>query len=172
MRIYLLGYMGSGKSTLGRRLAHELGISWIDTDDEFETRYKIGITDFFSKYGENAFRELEQKLLADFSKASDVVISTGGGMPCFFDNMELMNQTGFTVYLKATPELLISRNEISARKRPLFQQMKGENFLQDFTQHLKLREPFYEKAKLILDSSNPDIKELKSKILDYFSLPS
>ncbi len=168
MRIYILGYMGSGKSTLGSTLARELGISWIDTDDEFETRYKIGIPDFFSKYGENAFRELEQKLLADFSKVTDIVISTGGGMPCFFDNMNLMNQTGFTVYLKATPELLISRNEISARKRPLFQQMKGENFLQNVTQHLKSREPFYEQAKLIMDSSNPDICELKSKILKYF----
>ncbi len=172
MRIYLLGYMGSGKSTLGRNLARELGISWIDTDDEFETRYKIVIPEFFNKYGENAFRELEQKLLADFSKVSDIVISTGGGMPCFFDNMDLMNQTGFTVYLKTTPELLISRNEISARKRPLFQQMKGENFLQNVTQHLKSREPFYEKAKLILDSSYPDIKELKSKILEYFTSPS
>lgn len=166
MRIYLIGYMGSGKSTLGRKLADELGISCIDLDDEFESKYKIGITDFFNKYGEKAFRELEQKLLTDFSTVSDIVISTGGGTPCFYDNMKLMNQTGITIYLKAVPELLISRIELSSRKRPVFQQMKDEYFAQNIARHLSSREPSYEKAQITIDASNPLIKELKVRILN------
>jgi len=171
MRVFLVGYMGSGKSTLGRKLSGVLGISWIDIDDEFETRYKIGIADFFSKYGEAAFRKIEHELLLEFTKVSDILISTGGGMPCFFDNMDLMNKTGLTIYLKATPELLISRIEFSTRKRPLFQQMKGKHFLQNITQHLNSREKYYKKAQIVIDAENPDLKELSSLIKKHPGFP-
>ena len=169
MRIYLIGYMGSGKSTLGRILAGELGLSWIDLDKIFEERYKIGIPAFFSKYGENAFRELEQKLLEDFSKIPDIVVSTGGGLPCFYNSMDLMNKTGLTIYLEAEPELLLIRIEPSARKRPLFNQMQGENTLQKITEHLKTREPFYKLAKITIDAANPDMDELTLIIKEYYS---
>jgi len=172
MKIYLIGYMGSGKSTLGQDLASVFGVSWLDLDDEFELRYKVSISAFFEKYGETAFRELEHKVLADISQIPDLVVSTGGGLPCFHDNMKLMNQTGITVYLQALPELLISRIELSARKRPLFQQMKGENFLQKISVHLESREPFYSQAKIIIDAKKPDVEDLKKKILDYTSIIS
>ncbi len=172
MKIYLIGYMGSGKSTLGQHLANALGISWLDMDDEFELRYKVSIPAFFEKYGENAFRNLEHKVLTDISVIPDLVVSTGGGSPCFHDNMELMNQTGITVYLQAMPELLISRIELSARKRPLFQQMKGEDFLQKITTHLQSREPFYTQAKITIDAIKPDIEDLKKKILNFSSIIS
>ena len=169
MRIYLIGYMGSGKSTLGRKLAGELGLSWIDLDEEFEVRYKIGIPAFFKKYGEKAFRELETKLITEFSTVPDIVLSTGGGLPCFNDNMQLLNQTGLTVYLEAEPGLIISRIEPSARKRPLFNQMQGENTLQKITEHLKSREPYYKQAKITIDAANPDMAELTLRIREYFS---
>lgn len=169
MRIYLVGYMGSGKSTLGRQLAASLGISWIDLDDEFEKRFKITIPDFFSKYGETAFRDLEHKVLEDVSMLTDVVVSTGGGAPCFQNNMQLMNQTGLTIYLKAGIDLLISRIEISARKRPLFQQMKGENFEEKITRHLQSRVEYYELARLSIDAQKPDISELTGRIRDYYT---
>ena len=172
MKIYLIGYMGSGKSTLGQHLANALGISWLDLDDEFEQRYKVSIPAFFEKYGENAFRNLEYKVLADISVITDLVVSTGGGSPCFHDNMELMNQTGITVYLQAMPELLISRIELSARKRPLFQQMKGENFLQKITTHLQSREPYYTQAKITIDATKPEVDDLKNRILNYTSIIS
>jgi shikimate kinase len=168
MRIYLVGYMGSGKSTIGRELANRLDLTWIDLDDEFETRYKISIPDFFSKYGETAFREIEHKILKDISLRPDIVVSTGGGSPCYLDNMQLMNQTGFTVYLKAPADLLISRIELSTRKRPLFQRMQGENFMQKISLHLESREQFYEQAKMVVSAEKPDFESLKTRIKEYY----
>jgi shikimate kinase len=166
MKIYLVGYMGCGKSTLGKELAEALGISWIDLDDEFELRFKISIPDFFKKYGEVAFRELEHKLLTDISAIPDLVVSTGGGAPCFYANMDVMNLTGLTIFLSASPELLLSRIESSVRKRPLFQQMQGENTLLNIIRHLQIRETYYKKAQLTIDASKPDIQELKDIILN------
>jgi shikimate kinase len=169
MRIYLLGYMGSGKSTIGRMLATSLGISWIDLDDEFELRYKIAIADFFSKYGEKAFRELEQKLLAEFSLVNDIVVSTGGGSPCFYNNMNLILNTGYAIYLEADPALILSRIELSSRKRPLFQQMNEDDLTKNIEQHLESRKPFYEKANLVVNARNPNIEVITTRVREYFS---
>jgi shikimate kinase len=166
MKIYLIGYMGSGKSTLGKGLARALGISWLDLDTEIESRYKISIPDFFSKYGETAFRDVEHKVLNDLASTPDMVISTGGGVPCFHNNMELMNQTGLTIYLEATPEIILTRIGPYAWKRPLFQQMDGTDILEKITVHLKSREKFYQQAQITVDAANPDIEELKSTILN------
>lgn len=165
MKVYLIGYMGSGKSTLGRGLAEALGVSWLDLDTEIESRYKISIPDFFSKYGEKAFRDVEHKVLNDIALLPDIVVSTGGGVPCFHNNMELMNQTGLTIYLEATPEIILTRIGPYAWKRPLFQQMDGTDILEKITVHLKSREKFYSQAQIIIDAANPDIKELKKLIL-------
>jgi shikimate kinase len=167
MKIYLIGYMGSGKSTLGRGLAEALGISWIDLDSEIESRYKVSISDFFSKYGETAFRDVEHKVLTDIISIPDIVVSTGGGVPCFHNNMELMNQTGLTIYLDATPELILTRIGPYAWKRPLFKQMDGSDTLEKITTHLKSREIFYQQAQVTIDATNPDIDELKTMILNY-----
>lgn len=167
MKIYLIGYMGSGKSTLGKGLAAEFGISWIDLDDEFTRRYKITIPDFFVKYGEIAFRELEHKILIDISLIPDILVSTGGGLPCFYDNLQIMNQTGITVYLKASPDLIISRIDHSSRSRPVFRQMKGENFREKINSHLLSREVYYNQAKITVDAENPNPAELKGMILSY-----
>jgi shikimate kinase len=167
MKSYLIGYMGSGKSTLGYSLAESLGFKLIDLDVEFETKYKISISDFFKKYGESAFRELEHKLLTDFSNETDLVISTGGGTPCFHQNMGFMNLTGLTIYLKASPELLLQRIQTSARKRPLFQLMENNKPLQKITDHLQSRLAYYEQAETCIDAEKPDIPELKKMILQY-----
>ena len=166
MKIYLIGYMGSGKSTLGRGLAEALGILWIDLDTEIESRYKISVPDFFSKYGENAFRDVEHKVLNDIASIPDIIVSTGGGVPCFHNNMELMNQTGLTIYLEATPALILTRIGPYAWKRPLFQKMDGTDTLEKITEHLKSREVFYHQAQITIDATNPDIEELKNLILN------
>ena len=172
MRIYLIGYMGSGKSTLGTELAQAFGISRIDLDEEFELRYKISITNFFTKYGENTFRELENKLLLEFSTVPDIILSTGGGTPCFYGNMNLMNSSGITVYLSATPELLLTRIGSSTRKRPLLKNLKGENTLQKISQHLQSRIHYYEKANITIDALSPDVAQLKNTILLYMQANS
>ena len=166
MKIYLIGYMGSGKSTLGRSLAKALGISWIDLDTEIESRYKVSIPDFFSKYGETAFRDVEHKVLNDIALIPDIVVSTGGGVPCFHNNMELMNHTGITIYLEAKPSLILTRIGPYAWKRPLFQQMDGTDILEKITAHLKTREQFYHQAQLTIEATNPDVEELKDIILN------
>lgn len=166
MKIYLIGYMGSGKSTLGKGLAKTLGISWIDLDTEIESRYKVSIPDFFRKYGEKAFREVEHKVLNDIALIPDIVVSTGGGVPCFNNNMELMNKTGLTIYLSATPALILTRIGPYAWKRPLFQQMDGTDILEKITAHLKSREMYYQQAQLTIDATNPNIEELKNLILN------
>lgn len=170
MKIYLIGYMGSGKSTLGKELASALGVTWVDLDNEFEERYKIKISQFFEKYGEKTFRELEHKVLFDISLRDNLVISTGGGAPCYNDNMDLMNRTGMTVYLKGSPELLLSRIESSGSKRPLFQKMKGNNSLQNIAEHLKTREFYYQKSHFTIDATKPDIPELKKLFHSYFGV--
>jgi len=167
MRVFLIGYMGCGKSTLGRNLAEALGYSWIDIDDAFEIKYKISISDFFIRYGETYFRELEHKLLMETVSTNDVVVSTGGGAPCYHNNMELMNQHGITLYLSATPQLLLSRIQLSPNKRPLFRKMEGNDALQKIASHLETRISFYEKASLKVDAENPDIEEIKQLILTH-----
>lgn len=167
MRIYLVGYMGSGKSTVGERLAKALGIPWVDLDTEIESKYKISIAGFFSKYGETAFREVEHKMLADISLKPEAVISTGGGVPCFHNNMELMNATGITIYLEVSPETILARIGPHAHKRPLFQQMNGDDILQKIATHLSLREKYYRQAQMTIDGTDPDIEALKNRILNF-----
>ncbi len=164
MRIYLVGYMGSGKSTLGRDLSEAMGVSWIDCDDEFESRFKISIASFFQKYGEDAFRELEHKILTDISLTNNIVVSTGGGAPCFKGNMQLMNTSGITVYLEAPAEVLYARIRQSYRKRPVFGPMKGKEALQRLKQHLESRQACYKQAQITIDAVNPDIKKLIREI--------
>jgi len=167
MRIYLVGYMGSGKSTVGNKLAKALGIPWIDLDTEIESRYKISVADFFGKYGEDAFREVEHKILAEIALVPGAVVSTGGGVPCFHNNMELMNTTGLTIYLEVSPGIILSRIGPHARKRPLFQQMNGDDILQKISDHLRSREIYYRQAQLTIDGTDPDIELLKNQVLNF-----
>lgn len=167
MKIYLIGYMGSGKSTLGKSLAEALDIPWIDLDTEIESRFKISVSDFFHKYGENAFRDIEHKVLSEIALIPDLVVSTGGGVPCFLNNMELMNQTGLTIYLSASPEIILTRIGPFAWKRPLFRQMNGEDTLEKIREHLLSREIFYKQANITIDATHPDIEELKNLIRLY-----
>lgn len=114
MRIYLVGYMGAGKSTTSKRLAHQLGWEAYDTDRLFEARYKISINDFFHKYDADLYRKLETQILHETLSLDNAVIATGGGTPCFNNNMEWMNQNGFTVFLKISPESAIVSTRTAA----------------------------------------------------------
>src|SRR5690554_4762065 len=118
-RIFIIGYMGSGKTTVGKRLAKALSLDFIDLDAYIQSKYRKTIPQLFEEKGEKGFRELEHLTLREVATFEDVVISTGGNAPCFFDNMELMNGAGTTVYLQAEPNELADRLAASKTVRPL-----------------------------------------------------
>jgi shikimate kinase len=159
MRIFILGYMGSGKSTLGPKLAEALGIPFHDLDDVFETRFKISINDFFQKYGEKYFRVIEHNLLIEMAQMEEFVIATGGGTPCHHGNMEFMKQKGITLYVKLPFDMLIQRLALSQRKRPILTTFNVESPDIQIREHLEQREVFYNTSHLIMDGSNFDPEE-------------
>lgn len=145
-RILLIGYMGAGKTTLGRALADDLGLEFIDLDHYIEKRYRKTISDIFAEKGEEEFRRLEQRMLHEVAEFENVIISTGGGTPCFFDNIDYMNTQGITVYLKVPIERLFTRLSIARNKRPLIKDKNDEELRTFIASQLEQREPAYTKA--------------------------
>lgn len=146
-RIFLTGYMGSGKTTLGRALAAAIGIPFIDLDHYIEQRYRKTISQLFAEKGEEGFREIERKILHEVGEFEDVIISTGGGTPCFFDNIEYMNEQGTTVYLDVPVERLFIRLSIARSKRPLIKEKNDEELMTFIEEQLAKRAPHYSKAQ-------------------------
>ncbi|MDR2120602.1 MAG: shikimate kinase [Tannerella sp.] len=148
-RIFLLGYMGAGKTTTGREFSAQTGLSFIDLDVFIENRYHKTIRQIFEEQGEAAFRETERKALREVAGIENAVISTGGGTPCFFDNMAFMNAAGTTVYLKVSVDELALRLEASKNSRPMLKNLSGEALKQFISNTLSERSIFYEQAKII-----------------------
>ena len=145
-RIFLIGYMGSGKTTVGKLLATKLGYSFVDMDAHIEEQQFKSVSKIFGESGEDEFRLLEQKCLHEVAQFDDVIISTGGGAPCFFDNMDYMNAHGTTFYLRFTAAELANRLATQAAKRPLIATKKGDELRQFIAEGLEKREPFYTQA--------------------------
>ena len=125
-RIFLIGYMCSGKTTLGRAFALKMGLQFIDMDWYIEGRFHKTVKQIFAELGEGAFREMERKMLHEVGDFEDVMIATGGGTACFFDNVQYMNQQGQTVYMKADIDTLFNRLQIGKAKRPLLMNKTDE----------------------------------------------
>jgi shikimate kinase len=161
MRIYIIGYMGAGKSTVGKRLAAKLGIDFIDLDDAFESKFRYSIPRFFDQFGENRFRELEHQCLKEITLENEAaVISTGGGTACFYDNLELMNTSGTSIYLKLDPKSLSHRLTNARRLRPIIRDIPNEE-MQSFVEgQLAEREPFYERADITVKGESLDMEAL------------
>jgi len=147
MRIYLIGYMGCGKSTLGRKLSQHIGMQFVDMDNYIEKRNCKTIQQIFAEEGEAEFRKKEQKALLELSEFTNVIIATGGGAPCFFNNMELMNRTGKTIYLNIKPETLASRLLKSKTERPLIKGKQRRELVAFIDETLKKRNEFYRQAQ-------------------------
>ena len=163
-RIYLVGYMGAGKTTTARRLANRLGWEVADTDDLFEEKYKISVCDFFHKYDEPLYRKIESEVLKETESLENVVISTGGGTACYFDNMEWMNQKGLTVFLHISEKAVVDRLIHAKRKRPLSIGKSEEELTEFGAQHYTSRLPFYEQAKITVKSEDLELDNLLEMI--------
>ena len=160
MRVYLVGYMGSGKSRTGREVAENLDWRFIDMDDMFEERYRISVLDFFDKYDEGSFRNIEHNLLHETIRDDKVIISTGGGTPCFFDNMDFINNNGTSIYLKPDLALLVNRLKIVRKKRPLLKEIKLENLAEYIHNQINEREKVYLKANYKLESTDITVENI------------
>ncbi len=162
--VYIIGFMGSGKSTAGKKLASALKCRFVDLDDRIESRLGMKIPDIFEKEGEKYFREMESVILREMSKEPLTVVSTGGGTPCYGGNMAYMLETGLTIYLKLTPEQLKRRLSCTGQKRPLLKNVPGNELLGFITKKLEEREPWYNRAALITDGARVDYNLLISLI--------
>ena len=150
-RVILIGYMGSGKTTIGKALSKETGMMFYDLDWYIESRMRKSVSQIFAEKGEEGFRKIEHNMLHEVAEFEDVIISCGGGTPCFFDNMDYLNQQGEVIYLKASPETLYKHLMMAKIERPLLKGKSTDELIAYITEHLKQREPFYEKARHMLD---------------------
>ena len=140
-----------GKTTVGRALAKRLNCRFYDLDWYIEERYHTKISKIFAEEGEERFRELEQRMLHEAAAFEDVVLSCGGGTPCFYDNVDYMNSVGHTFYLKASVQTILEHLAMSKGVRPLLQNKTPEELSTYVTEQLAEREPFYEKAQHVID---------------------
>lgn len=162
--------MGAGKTTLGKVLAQKMGLTFYDLDEYIEDRFHRTIPQIFAESGESGFRELERRMLHEVAEFEDVIISCGGGTPCFFDNMDYMNTCGETVFLNASPEALKAHLLMGKTQRPLIQGKSPEELLDFIKDSLQKRLPYYKKAKHTLSidviNTNEDITHYVNQIIE------
>lgn len=144
--IILLGYMCAGKTTVGKTLAKSLNRSFYDLDWYIEERYHKRIPEIFEEKGEQGFRELERRMLHEVAEFEDIILACGGGTPCFFDNMDYMNSRAITIFLKASPEIILTHLKLSHTVRPLLQNKNDKELAVFIEQQLKERMPYYSHA--------------------------
>ena len=168
-RIYILGFMGVGKSTTAKALARKLGYDFMDTDKLLEKKYKININNFFSKYGEELFREIEHGTLLETFNHNKCVIATGGGLPCYFDAMDKINANGVSIFLKMDEKSIVNRLMASNRKRPLLSDLSDEELLNFVERKLNSRINYYSKAWLTIPALDMNIDHLVAKISEHNS---
>ena len=160
MRIFLIGFMGSGITTIGRQLSAKLGYRFLDMDEEIQNQFHLKVSQIFEKYGEQGFRQAEKELISKTREYEDIVISTGGGAPCFFNNLDTMNLLGITIYLKTEPKTLSKRLKGSQQNRPLLKDKTEAELLQYVKDKLVEREPFYKKAKHTIEAIDIKVQDI------------
>ena len=161
-KIFLIGFMGSGKTHWGRIWASSAGIDFYDLDELIEEKEGRSISAIFEGSGEDHFRDIEASLLRSFSEKENFLLACGGGAPCFRDNMPWMNEHGTTLYLCASPRQIFEQVVHEMDKRPLLQDVKQEELLTFIEQKLKDREPFYEQARYKLQADSLNSNSLKT----------
>ena len=165
IRIFLLGYMGAGKTTLGKAFARALGLTFVDLDWYIEERYHKTVRQIFAERGEDGFRDLEKRMLHEVGDFENVVISVGGGTPCFFDNMDYMNQAGETVFLDVDVKVLFRRLKAAKQQRPLLADKNDEELTAFIVEALQKRLSFYTQAKHVFNGEQlEDRNQIKQSV--------
>jgi shikimate kinase len=164
MKVFLVGYMASGKSTVAKKLAKRLEVEYVDLDREIAKTAGMSIPEIFKTKGELGFRKLEQRELRKWLNKDEFVIACGGGTPCFYESMDDMNGAGTTVYLQMTPKAIVDRVQSAKEERPILKGLNTEQMLEKVTGQLAKREPFYSKAEWIVNGVNLDIEELAGMV--------
>ena len=161
MKIFLIGYMCSGKTTLGKQIAEKLNIPFIDLDREIERNSGKTITSIFQTDGEDSFRQIEKTEINKLIKTNNhFVMATGGGTPCYFNNMDIMKKNGLVIYLYVAVKELVRRNLESPETRPLLRGMNELEMLSFINEHLTSRLPYYKKANLTLKENDLDLDKI------------
>jgi shikimate kinase len=163
--VYLTGFMGSGKTTVGKKLAAQLNYTFIDLDSYIE-KQEGRSSELFNEHGENYFREVEHQCLQTLLKLEKLVVACGGGTPCFYDAMQQMNEHGITVYLQMNVLAIFNRLKQGRMQRPLIAGKSDEALRQYIDEKLKEREPLYLQAQIVVPAIDLNISELKNKIID------
>ena len=169
-KVYIIGFMGSGKTTTGMKLALLLGWPFIDLDRSIEEVTGLTIPEIFSRHGEAWFRKVESETLENLRSLTRGVISTGGGTPCYRENMDYMLKTGLTIYLKLTPVQLKSRLSRSNGERPLIKNLDDEALLSFIDENLKIREKWYNRAEMNFNGFDTDVRLIFSQIRSSLNL--
>lgn len=164
MHIFLLGFMGSGKSHWGRLWAAAHNFNFIDLDEELEKQEQKTVAAIFETRGEDYFRQKETILLRSLTAQSNSIVSCGGGTPCFFDNMAWMNKNGLTIFLEATTQFILKNIKNEKDKRPLIKDKDDAEIIFFIEQKLKERQPYYSKAKIIFPAEDLNIDSIKKVI--------
>lgn len=167
--VYIIGFMGSGKTTAGEKLASLLGWQFVDLDREIEKKVGKTIPQIFSQHGEGHFRAVETEVLRSFGAGRNTIISTGGGTPCYDDNMDFMLQTGVPVYLKMTPPQLVGRLLKETDDRPLLKNIPDDKLVVYIEEKLKQREKWYNKSDIIINGMDLDINDLYTAIKTFLT---
>ncbi|TKC59928.1 shikimate kinase [Pedobacter hiemivivus] len=165
MKIFLVGFMGCGKSTMGKKLAVKLGYEFIDLDHQIEKSLDTTIADYFSIHGEAAFRKLESETLKNFDYPANAVVATGGGAPCFFDNMEWMNANGLSIYIEMSAAALAKRLEGGKEKRPLLRDLNEAQMIEFIESKLLERDVFYKRALVTVNGISLTADAMRAMIL-------
>lgn len=172
MKISILGYMGSGKSTIGKQLAKILHVNFNDLDEFVELENNKSVSRIFSDDGEIKFRKMERAALIQLLESStDAVISLGGGTPVYYNNMEFINENSFSVYLRLSIKDIIERLKNEKQKRPLIAHLNDEQLPEFIAKHLFERRNFYEQAHLVIDVKEKTIEEIALEITKSLPLP-
>ena len=160
MKYYLVGYMYSGKSTFGPRLAAAKGLAFVDLDQAFEAKYHYEVARFFEVFGEDAFRKLETQMLHATADLDNIVISTGGGTPCYGDNMDFILEHGTAIYLQMSVDALVERALRSRHVRPKLHGLPEPEMRAAIGAQLAQRAPIYLRAPIVLDGTAPSVEAI------------